>query len=196
MAIDLSKGGRVDLAKSNGNPLIHFLAGLGWDAKTSGANGADFDADVSVFMIDENGKTNPGGNGFIFYKNLNSACGSIVHQGDNRTGEGDGDDEKINFDVSKVPANIKKLVIVTTIHEAQNRNQNFGMMENAYVRIVDESTGEELIKYDMSEDWSSGTAGIVGEIYRHENGWKFKAVGESFVGGLSQICGNYGLEAA
>ena len=192
MPISLSKGQKVDLTK--GNPsLKNILVGLGWDANAF--DGADFDLDGAAFMVGENGKC-PTENEFIFYNNLTHTSGSVQHMGDNLTGEGEGDDEQIKVDLSQVPANVAKVAFTVTIHEAEARRQNFGQVSNAYIRIVDEATNQELIRYDLGEDFSIETAVVVGELYRHNGEWKFNAIGSGFQGGLAALCANYGIETA
>lgn len=190
MAISLAKGQKVDLTK--GNPgLSNVVVGLGWDLnRYDGGN--DFDLDTSAFLIGENGKASSDSD-FIFYGNLNHASGSVSHLGDNRTGEGDGDDEQIKVDLSKVPSNVNKIAFTVTIHEAMQRGQNFGQVSNAFIRIFNENSNEELIRYDLSEDYSIETAIVVGELYRHSGEWKFAAVGSGFEGGLAALCNNFGI---
>ena len=160
MPINLSKGQKVDLTK--GNPsLKNMMVGLGWDVNAFDS-GADFDLDAAAFMLGENGKC-PTEKEFIFYGNLSHASGAVKHMGDNLTGEGEGDDEQIQIDLSKVPANVTKIAFTVTIYDAEPRRQNFGQVSNAYIRIVDESTGQELIRYDLGEDFSIETAVVVGE---------------------------------
>ncbi|HCO28415.1 MAG TPA: chemical-damaging agent resistance protein C [Lachnospiraceae bacterium] len=191
MPINLQKGQKVSLTK--GNPgLKNIMIGLGWDVNRYDG-GADFDLDAAVFMLGENGKT-PTSDEFIFYGNLVHKSGAIEHMGDNLTGQGDGDDEQIKVDLTKVPDNIQKMDFTVTIYEADKRRQNFGQVDNAYIRIVDESTNEELIRYDLGEDFSIETAVVVGEIYRYNGEWKFNAIGSGFQGGLAALCGNFGIE--
>lgn len=191
MPINLQKGQKVSLTK--GNPgLKNIMIGLGWDVNRYDG-GADFDLDAAVFMLGENGKT-PTSDEFIFYGNLVHKSGAIEHMGDNLTGQGDGDDEQIKVDLTKVPENIQKMDFTVTIYEADKRRQNFGQVDNAYIRIVDESTKEELIRYDLGEDFSIETAVVVGEIYRYNGEWKFNAIGSGFQGGLAALCGNFGIE--
>ncbi len=192
MAISLQKGQKIDLTK--GNPgLSKVIVGLGWDTnRYDGGN--EFDLDTSAFMLDENGKASSDKD-FIFYGNLSSVCSSVLHLGDNLTGDGDGDDEQIVVDLTKVPDNIKKIAFTVTIYDYEARQQNFGQVSNAFIRIVDESTGQELIRYDLCEDFSIETALVVGELYRNGSEWKFCAVGSGFSGGLAALCGNYGLNA-
>lgn len=189
MAVSLSKGGNVSLSKEA--PGIESITvGLGWDARAT--DGADFDLDASCFMLKAEGKV-PADNAFIFYNNLKSADGSVEHTGDNRTGEGDGDDEAIKVELNRVPAEIAKLAFSVTIHDAQERKQNFGMVSGAFIRIVNNKDGKEIARFDLSEDASTDTAMIFGEVYRHNNEWKFKAVGQGFQGGLGPMARNFGV---
>lgn len=191
MPISLQKGQKVDLTK--GNPsLKHVLVGLGWDVNRYDG-GFDFDLDASAFLLGANGQT-PNTDAFIFYGNLKHPSGAVEHMGDNLTGEGDGDDEQIMVDLTKIPDSIEKIAFTVTIYEAEQRRQNFGQVDNSYIRIVDSDTGKELIRYDLGEDFSIETAIVVGEIYRHGGGWKFNAVGSGFQGGLAALCANYGIE--
>ncbi|MCY6370077.1 TerD family protein [Clostridium ganghwense] len=191
MAINLSKGQKINLTKEVPG-LKEAIIGLGWDTnKYSG--GYDFDLDASAFLVGENGRVNDDLD-FVFYNNLNHPSGSVTHTGDNRTGDGDGDDEEIIIDFSKIPDNIGKIAITVTIHEAVQRSQNFGQVSNAFVRLVDKETGAEVLRYDLSEDFSIETALVFCEIYRHNGEWKFSAVGSGFQGGLAALCQNYGLE--
>ncbi|AHL70190.1 TerD family protein [Bacillus safensis] len=191
MAIQLSKGQRVDLTKTNPG-LTKVMIGLGWDTnKYSG--GAEFDLDASAFLVDANNRCQQDTD-FVFYNNLQHPSGSVTHTGDNRTGEGDGDDEQILVDFSKIPANIDRIGITVTIHDAEARSQNFGQVSNAFVRVVNEEGGEELIRFDLGEDFSIETAVVVCELYRHGSDWKFNAIGSGFSGGLAALCQNYGLE--
>ena len=190
MPINLSKGQKVDLTKGNAD-LDKILAGLGWDTNKYDG-GHEFDLDVSVFMTGESGKVESDSN-FAFYNNPQDAAGSVVYSGDNRTGEGEGDDEAVNITLSKVPANVQKISFTVTIHEAEARGQNFGQVSNAYIRIVDMAKNEELLRYDLGEDYSIETAIVVGELYRHGSEWKFAAIGSGFQGGLAALCQNFGL---
>lgn len=192
MPINLTKGQKVDLTK--GNPsLKNIMVGLGWDVNAFDS-GADFDLDASVFMVGANGKC-PTEKEFIFYGNLTHASESVQHMGDNLTGEGDGDDEQIKVDLTKIPSNIDKIAFTVTIYDSDVRKQNFGQVSNAYIRIVDEATGTEMIHYDLGEDFSIETAVVVGELYRHNGEWKFNAIGSGFQGGLAALCGHYGIDA-
>ena len=192
MAICLSKGQKVDLTKTNPG-LSKILVGLGWDTNKYDG-GSDFDLDASIFMLDASGNA-PSDKEFVFYGNKEHSSGSVIHMGDNRTGLGDGDDEQVNIDLALVPANIEKISFTVTIYEAESRRQNFGQVSNAYIRIMDAANGSELIRYDLSEDFSIETAIVVGELYRHNGEWKFCAVGSGFGGGLAALCANYGLNA-
>ena len=175
MAINLSKGQKVDLTK--GNPgLSKIVVGLGWDVNAFDS-GAAFDLDAAAFMVGGSGKC-PTEKEFVFYGNLEHPSGSLKHMGDNLTGEGDGDDEQIKVDLSKVPEAVEKIDFTVTIYEAEERRQNFGQVSNAFIRIVDESSNTELIRYDLGEDFSIETAVVVGELYRHNGEWKFNAVGQ------------------
>ena len=191
MPISLQKGQKVDLTK--GNPTLkHVLVGLGWDVNRYDG-GFAFDLDASAFLLGANGQT-PNTDAFIFYGNLKHPSGAVEHMGDNLTGEGDGDDEQILVDLTKIPDSIEKIAFTVTIYEAEQRRQNFGQVDNSFIRIVDNDTGKELIRYDLGEEFSIETAIVVGEIYRHGGGWKFNAVGSGFQGGLAALCANYGIE--
>lgn len=190
MAIVLKKGQKVDLTK--GNPgLSKIKAGLGWDVNKYDGQ-SEFDLDVSIFMCDNSDKVVNEGD-FIYYNNPKHSSDSVIHCGDNRTGEGDGDDEEVQIDLSKIPSNIEKVAFTVTIHEAGMRNQNFGQVSNSYIRILNEDNNEELIRYDLGEDYSIETAVVVGELYRQGGEWKFQAIGSGFEGGLEALCLNYGL---
>ena len=190
MAITLSKGQKVSLTK--GNPgLKHIVVGLGWDTNKYDG-GFDFDLDSAAFLLDENGKVNADTD-FVFYNNLKHSSGAVEHLGDNLTGEGDGDDEQVKVDLSLVPQNISKIAFTVTIHEALERRQNFGQVSNSYVRVVDEDTNQDLLNYELGEDFSIETAIVVCEIYRHNGEWKFNALGSGFEGGLEALCKNFGV---
>lgn len=192
MSVSLIKGQRVDLTK--GRPsLKNILIGLGWDVNQYSGE-ADFDLDASVFMTKENGKVGSDDD-FVFYGNLEHKTKNVIHTGDNRTGDGDGDDEVIKVRFDSIPSDYTKLSVAVTIYDADNRLQNFGMVNNAYVRVVDEETGEELIRYDLSEDFSTETAIVVADIYKKNGEWKFKAVGSGYNGGLVSLCRQYGIDA-
>ncbi|MBR7024533.1 MAG: TerD family protein [Selenomonadaceae bacterium] len=190
MAISLKKGQKVDLTKSNPG-LSKILIGLGWDTNKYDG-GSDFDLDSSVFLLGADSKVTDGGD-FIFFNNLKHASGSVEHLGDNLTGAGDGDDEEIKIDLSKVPANIEKIAFTVTIYEADERKQNFGQVENAFIRVFDEQNNKELIRYDLDEDFSIETAVIVGELYRNKGEWKFNAIGSGFEGGLAALGNHFGI---
>ena len=193
MPINLSKGQKVDLTK--GNPgLKNIMVGLGWDVNAFDS-GVDFDLDAAAFMTGADGKC-PTEKEFIFYGNLEHASGAVKHMGDNLTGAGDGDDEQIQIDLSKIPANVDKIAFTVTIYESEERKQNFGQVSNAFIRIVDEATGTELIRYDLGEDFSIETAVVVGELYRNGTEWKFNAIGSGFQGGLAALCAHYGIATA
>ncbi len=192
MAISLQKGGNVNLTKSDPN-LKQVLVGLGWDARAS--DGAAFDLDASLFMVQESGKVR-GDHDFIFYNQLKSLCGSVEHTGDNQTGEGDGDDEAIKVMLDSVPPEITRLVVAVTIHDADLRKQNFGMVEDAYIRIVNLESKAEIVRFDLSEDYSTQTAMVFAEVYRHQGEWKFKAVGQGYAGGLEAVAKQLGVQIA
>ena len=193
MPINLSKGQKVDLTK--GNPsLKNIMVGLGWDVNAFDS-GSDFDLDAAAFMCGANGKC-PTEKEFIFYGNLVHSSEAVKHMGDNRTGVGEGDDEQIEIDLTKIPANIERIAFTATIYDADVRKQNFGQVSNAYIRIVDESNNQELIRYDLGEDFSIETAVVVGELYKHNGEWKFNAIGSGLQGGLAALCGHYGIEVA
>ncbi|AXY34809.1 TerD family protein [Yersinia pseudotuberculosis] len=189
MAVSLVKGGNVSLTKEA--PTMNIaVVGLGWDARVT--DGSEFDLDASVFMVGENGKV-LSDQYFIFFNNKVSPCGSVVHQGDNRTGAGDGDDEQIKIDLKKVPADVKKIIFSVTIYDAEARKQNFGMVSNSFMRVVNEDNSAEIARFDLSEDASTETAMIFGELYRNNDEWKFKAVGQGFAGGLSALASQHGV---
>ena len=189
MAISLSKGGNVSLTKEAPG-LKNIRVGLGWDVRLT--EGAAFDLDASVFMLNPAGKVRSDAD-MIFYNNLKSVDGSVEHLGDNLTGVGEGDDEVVNVALDKLPADVEKLAFVITIHEAETRKQNFGMVSKAFARIVNDVGGTELARFDLTEDMSTETAMIVGEVYRHGNEWKFRAVGQGSAGGLGALAKNYGV---
>ena len=191
MPINLSKGQKVDLTK--GNPgLKSIMVGLGWDVNAFDS-GVDFDLDAAAFMLGADGKC-PTDKEFVFYGNLKHQSESVNHMGDNLTGAGEGDDEQIQVDLTKVPANIEKIAFTVTIYDAEQRRQNFGQVSNAYVRIFDESNGVELLRYDLGEDFSIETAAVFGELYQNGAEWKFTAIGSGYQGGLAALCNNYGVE--
>ncbi len=190
MAISLQKGQKVDLTKTNPG-LKKVLVGLGWDTNKYDG-GKDFDLDASAFLLGANGKVTSDTD-FIFYNNPKSADGSVVHTGDNRTGEGEGDDEQLTVELAAVPAQVEKVSFCITIHDAAARAQNFGQVSNAFVRIVNEDTNEELIRYDLGEDFSVETAIVVAELYRNAGEWKFSAVGSGYQDGLEGLVRDFGL---
>lgn len=189
MAISLNKGGNLSLSKTDPS-LNQVLIGLGWDARAT--DGADFDLDASAFLLAANDKVR-GETDFIFYNQTRSPEGSVEHTGDNRTGEGDGDDEAVKINLAKVPADVQKIAITVTIHDAENRGQNFGQVQNAFIRVVNDQTNVEIVRFDLNEDYSTETAMIFGELYRHNGEWKFRAVGQGYNGGLRAMCGQYGI---
>ena len=188
MAINLSKGQKISLEKEAPG-LKKLVVGLGWDTKKSDT-GVDFDLDSSVLLLGENGKM-VSDKHFIFYNNLKSPDGSVEHTGDNLTGAGEGDDEQVKIDLSKVSADVHKIVFVVTIHEADKRKQNFGQVSNSFVRLVNEENGQEVVRYDLGEDYSTETAMIMAELYKHNSEWKMTAVGNGYAGGLGAVVNNY-----
>lgn len=191
MAISLQKGGNVNLSKEVPS-LKKMVIGLGWDPRAT--DGAAFDLDGSAFMLKADGKVRSDAD-FIFYNNLKSTDGSVIHAGDNTSGAGEGDDEKVMIDLSMVPPEVDKISIGVTIHEAESRKQNFGMVGKAYIRCLDANGDKEIARYDLSEDSSTETAMIFGEIYRAGAEWKFKAVGQGFAGGLGPLARSFGISA-
>mgnify|MGYP005768697619 FL=1 len=191
MPVNLKKGQKVSLTKDNPG-LKNVVVGIGWDVNRFDTGGS-FDLDSSAFLITDAGKVSRQED-FIFYGNLKHPSGAVEHLGDNRTGEGEGDDEQIKVDLSKVPENISKIAFAVTIYEAEERNQNFGQVNNAFIRIYNAETGEEMLRYDLGEDFSIETAAVFGELYRHNGEWKFNAIGSGFQGGLAALCSNYGIE--
>ncbi len=188
MAISLSKGGNVSLSKEDPT-LDEIMVGLGWDARAT--DGADFDLDASAFLLTSAGRVRNDAD-FCFYNNKNVGD-AVIHQGDNRTGEGEGDDEQIKITLSKLPAEIDKVAITVTIHEGEARRQSFGQVSNAFIRLVNQKTGAEVVRYDLAEDASVETALILGEVYRHGSDFKFRAVGQGFKGGLGPLATNFGV---
>ncbi len=189
MAISLNKGGNVSLTKEDAS-LKNLIIGLGWDARRT--DGVAFDLDASLFILGANEKVRSDAD-FIFYNNLKSADGSIEHKGDNRTGDGDGDDEQIEIKLDKVPADVQKLAITVTIHEAEKHGLNFGQVVHAYIRCVNGESNREIARFDLSEDGSIETAMIFGEVYRHNSEWKFRAIAQGYQGGLRSLCLQYGI---
>lgn len=189
MSISLSKGGNVSLSKEEPG-LSEILIGLGWDTRST--DGADFDLDASAFLLAAGDKVRSDSD-FIFYNQLKSTDGSVEHTGDNRTGAGDGDDEAVRVDLTRVPPDVQKVAIAVTIHEGESRRQTFGMVQNAFMRVVNAKTEREIARYDLTEDYSVETALIFGEVYRHGGEWKFRAVGQGYKGGLAPLARNYGV---
>ena len=190
MAISLEKGQRISLEKVSPG-LEAVLVGLGWDVNKTDS-GTDFDIDASVFMLGSNEKI-VSEKHFIFYNNPKSPDpdASVEYMGDNRTGAGEGDDEVILVNLTKVPPDVEKLVFTVTIHEADLRNQNFGQVDNAYVRLVDVKTKEEILRYDLAEDYSIETALIMAELYRKDGTWRMSAIGSGYQGGLEALLNRY-----
>ena len=191
MPVNLKKGQKVSLTKDN-QGLRNVVVGIGWDVNAYDTGG-DFDLDSSAFLLADNGRVTDQKD-FIFFGNLSHPSGAVLHLGDNLTGVGDGDDEQIKVDLSKVPANISKIAFTVTIYEAETRGQNFGQVSNAFVRIYNEATGEEMLRYDLGEDFSIETAAVFGELYKYGDEWKFNAIGSGFQGGLAALCNTYGIE--
>jgi tellurium resistance protein TerD len=190
MGISLKKGQNINLSKDNPN-LKKVTLGLGWDVNQY--SGADYDLDASAFLLNGAGKCMRDED-FVFYKNLRHDSGAVEHTGDNRTGKGEGDDEAIKVDLSKVPSNIEKIDFVVTIHDAERLRQNFGQVSNAFIRIVDEANGSEIARYDLGEDFSVETAVVFGQLYKNNNDWKFRAIGSGYKGGLEALVRSYGRE--
>jgi tellurium resistance protein TerD len=189
MAVFLQKGGNVSLTKSSPG-LNQILIGLGWDARTTA--GDDFDLDASAFMLTESGKVKDDKD-FIFFNNLISQCRSVEHTGDNRIGAAEGDDEAIKINLPNVPSHVVKIIIAVDIYDADTRRQNFGQVSNAFMRVVNNSNSSEIARFDLSEDYSTETSMIFGEIYKHNEEWKFRAVGQGFSGGLLGLCHQFGV---
>jgi tellurium resistance protein TerD len=189
MAISLQKGGNVSLQKEAPG-MVKILIGLGWDSRAT--DGSAFDLDSSAFLLDASGKVRSD-HDFIFYNQLKSGCGSVQHNGDNLTGVGEGDDETLHVDLNLVPVDVQKMAIGVTIHEAESRRQNFGQVQNAFIRIVNRENNQEVVRFDLTEDYSTETAMIFGELYRHNNEWKFRAIGQGFSGGLRAMANNFGV---
>lgn len=189
MALTLSKGKNLSLTKTEPG-LTNVLIGLGWDERQTDGN--EFDLDASAFMLSTSGKVS-GDADFIFYGQMKSACSSVEHTGDNRTGEGDGDDEALKVDLSKIPDAVQTVAITVTIHDFEARRQSFGQVSNAFIRVVNDKTGKEVVRYDLTEDYSTETAMVFGELYRNNGEWKFRAVGQGYSGGLAAMCAQYGV---
>ncbi len=191
MGVSLTKGGNVSLTKEAGAAgLVAITVGLGWDIRTT--TGADFDLDASAIIADTAGKVLSDKH-FVFFNNLSSPDGSVVHTGDNLTGEGEGDDEQIKVNVPGVPAQADKVVFAVSIYDAENRRQNFGQVRGAFIRVVNDVDNRELARYDLSEDSASETAMVFGEVYRNGADWKFRAVGQGYASGLAGIAQDYGV---
>ena len=191
MPVCLQKGQKVSITKSNPG-LSKVLVGLGWDVNCFDTGG-DFDLDTAAFLLTDSGKVSKSED-FVFFGNLTHPSGSVQHMGDNLTGAGEGDDEQIKIDLASVPANITKIAFTVTIYDADVRRQNFGQVNNAFIRICNEVTGEEILRYDLGEDFSIETAAVFGELYKYGNEWKFNAIGSGYQGGLAALCANYGVE--
>ncbi len=189
MSVTLSKGGNVSLSKEAPG-LTAVTVGLGWDVRTT--SGADYDLDASALLCGADGKVSSDGN-FVFFNNLRSSDGSVLHLGDNLTGGGDGDDEQINVDLAAVPANVEKIVFPVSIYDAETRQQTFGQVRNAFIRVVNQNGGTELARYDLSEDASNETAMLFGELYRNGPEWKFRAIGQGYASGLKGIATDFGV---
>ncbi|MDX6758626.1 MULTISPECIES: TerD family protein [Streptomyces] len=189
MGVSLSKGGNVSLSKEAPG-LAAVLVGLGWDARST--TGQDFDLDASALLVGDSGKV-PSDQHFVFHNNLKSPDGSVKHTGDNLTGEGEGDDEAVKVDLATVPADVTRIVFPVSIHDADNRGQSFGQVRNAFIRVVNQAGGAELARYDLSEDASTETAMVFGELYRSGAEWKFRAVGQGYASGLAGIAADFGV---
>ncbi|QXG40173.1 TerD family protein [Pseudomonas viridiflava] len=189
MALTLQKGGNLSLSKTDPT-LTNVLIGLGWDPRAT--DGQDFDLDASAFLLGANGKVRSEAD-FIFYNQLKSADGSVEHTGDNRTGAGYGDDEVVKVDLARVPADVDKIVFVVTIHEADARKQNFGQVGGSFIRVVNEKSSAEVVRYDLAEDASTETAMVFAELYRNAGEWKFRAIGQGYAGGLKAVANSYGM---
>lgn len=191
MPVSLQKGQKVSLTKDNPG-LKKVVVGLGWDVNAFDTGG-DFDLDAAAFLLNDTGRVGSSSD-FVFYGNLSHPSGSVIHQGDNLTGVGGGDDEQIKIDLSKVPDNVTKIAFTVTIYEPEQRKQNFGQVNNAFIRIYNEENGEEMLRYDLGEDFSIETAAVFGELYKSDSEWKFNAIGSGFQGGLAALCANFGVD--
>ncbi|WP_149182088.1 TerD family protein [Streptomyces sp. TRM49041] len=189
MGVTLTKGGNVSLSKEAPG-LTAVVVGLGWDVRTT--SGTDYDLDASALLLNDSGRVLSDRH-FVFYNNLTSPDGSVEHTGDNLTGEGEGDDESIKVDLAAVPAEVTRVVFPVSIHDADNRGQSFGQVRNAFIRVVNQTGGAELARYDLSEDAATETAMVFGELYRHGSDWKFRAVGQGYASGLAGIAADYGV---
>ena len=191
MPISLKKGQKVSLTK-DAPGLTKVVVGLGWDVNAYDTGG-DFDLDAAAFLLGDSGRV-ASSDDFVFYGNLKHTSGAVEHMGDNLTGAGDGDDEQIKVDLTKVPDPVARIAFTATIYEAEERRQNFGMVSNAFIRIYNEASGEELLRYDLGEDFSIETAVVFGELYKNNGEWKFNAIGSGYQGGLAALCANYGVD--
>jgi tellurium resistance protein TerD len=189
MTLSLVKGQKLSLSKEAPS-MVRCIVGLGWDARATA--GADFDLDASAFLLNDLGKCRSEGD-FVYYNQPKSACGSVESTGDNRTGSGAGDDEQIKVDLSRIPPDVQKVAFTVTINDYEARKQNFGQVNNAYIRLVDEVTGNEVCRFDLSEQFSTETAIIFAELYRKDGTWRFNAVGQGYAGGLQALNHSYGL---
>ncbi|MEV7602562.1 TerD family protein [Kitasatospora sp. NPDC089797] len=189
MGVSLAKGGNVSLSKEAPG-LSAVIVGLGWDVRTT--TGADYDLDASALLCNALGKV-VSDQHFVFFNNLRSPEGSVEHSGDNLTGGGDGDDEQIKVDLSRVPVDVAKVVFPVSIYDADARLQNFGQVRNAFIRIVNQANGQEIARYDLTEDASTETAMVFGELYRNGAEWKFRAIGQGYASGLRGIATDYGV---
>lgn len=192
MSITLTKGGNINLTKTEPS-LTKIRVALGWEPRAT--DGKDFDLDASAFLVGSDERAHSEDD-FIFYNHLTNKNGSVTHTGDNLTGAGAGDDETINVDLSKLDADIQKIEFVVTIHQADIRKQSFGQVDKAFIRLVNDATGDEIARYDLTEDASTETAMLFGELYRSDAEWKFRAVGQGYQGGLASFVEKYGLSVA
>ncbi|GGJ80741.1 TerD family protein [Deinococcus aquiradiocola] len=191
MAVSLTKGGNVSLSKEAPG-LKKITLGLGWDPRKT--DGKEFDLDAMVFLVNDAGKVRSDAD-FVFFNNKQSSDGSVVHAGDNRSGAGDGDDETIMIDLEKLPADVQKVVATVVIYEGKERGQNFGMVDKAYIRVLNGDGGAEIARFDLSEDAGTVTAMIFGEVYRSGADWKFKAIGQGYDAGFQALVQSYGVNA-
>ncbi len=191
MGVSLTKGGNVSLTKEAGPAgLTAVTVGLGWDVRTT--TGTDFDLDASALLCNASGKVRSDAD-FIYFNNKAAADGSVEHAGDNLTGEGEGDDETIKVTLTSVAADVDKIVFPVSIYDADSRSQSFGQVRNAYIRVVNQANGTELARYDLTEDASTETAMVFGELYRNGQEWKFRAVGQGYASGLAGIAKDFGV---
>jgi tellurium resistance protein TerD len=191
MAVSLTKGGNVSLSKEAPG-LKKIVLGLGWDPRKT--DGKEFDLDAMVFLTNDGGKVRSDAD-FVFFNNKQSSDGSVVHGGDNRSGAGEGDDETIMIDLEKLPTDVQKVVATVVIYEGKERSQNFGMVDKAYIRVLNGDGGAEIARFDLSEDAGTVTAMIFGEVYRNGADWKFKATGQGYDGGFQALVQSYGVNA-